>query len=114
MKWDVLREGIAYSIKAMRAVLDSELVCLGDDGRTLFHRLLYRRDWPFFFAFDVLEVEAAHDQGWGVFARDRFVVGVIAGYHANILREPRVRLLAAALTNAMTTSHRRLVVKRHE
>jgi ATP-dependent DNA ligase len=41
----------------MRAVLEGELVCLGDDGRSLFHRLLYRRDWPSFFAFDLLEVD---------------------------------------------------------
>ncbi len=39
------------------AVLDGELVCLGDDGRSLFQRLLFRRDWPFFFAFDLLEVD---------------------------------------------------------
>jgi hypothetical protein len=56
-KWDLLCEEIAHSIKAMRAVLDGELVCLGDDGRALFHRLLYRRDWPSFFAFDLLEVD---------------------------------------------------------
>jgi thioesterase domain-containing protein len=43
----------------------------------------------------------AHDNGWGVFAQGRVDVHVIAGDHGNILREPRVRLLAAALTNAM-------------
>jgi hypothetical protein len=30
----------------------------------------------------------AHDQGWE-FSPDGIAVGVIAGYHANILREPR-------------------------
>jgi len=52
-----LCEGIAHSVKARRAVLDGELVCLGDDGRSLFHRLLFRRDWPCLFAFDLLEVD---------------------------------------------------------
>jgi hypothetical protein len=52
--------------------------------------------------------------GEGEFSHDGIAVGVIAGYHANILREPRGRLLAAPLTNATTTSHRRLAVKRHE
>jgi thioesterase domain-containing protein len=43
-----------------------------------------------------------HDRGWGALAQGRIVdVRVIAGDHANILREPRVRLLAAALTSAM-------------
>jgi hypothetical protein len=48
----------------MRAVLEGELVCLGDDGRSLFHRLLYRSDWPSFFAFHLLEmdVEDLRDQ----------------------------------------------------
>jgi hypothetical protein len=32
-KWDLLCEEIAHSVTAMRAVLDGELVCLGDDGR---------------------------------------------------------------------------------
>jgi bifunctional non-homologous end joining protein LigD len=62
-KWDLLCEEIAHSIKAMRAVLDGELVCLGDDGRALFHRLLYRRDWPSFFAFDLeVDGEGLRDQ----------------------------------------------------
>lgn len=42
----------------------------------------------------------ARDKGWGAFAQDGVDVRVIAGDHANILREPRVRLLAAALTRA--------------
>ena len=32
----------------------SPLVCLDPDGRSNFNRLLYRRDWPFFYAFDLL------------------------------------------------------------
>lgn len=42
-----------------------------------------------------------HDRGWGALAQTSVDVRVIAGDHANILREPRVRLLAAALTSAM-------------
>lgn len=42
-----------------------------------------------------------HDQGWGLLARGPVVVRVIAGAHDNILREPRVRPLAAALTSAI-------------
>jgi thioesterase domain-containing protein len=43
----------------------------------------------------------ARDNGWGAIAQGRVDVRVIAGDHGNILREPRVRLLAEALTNAM-------------
>ena len=33
-KWDVLCEEIAHSVRAMSAVLDGEIVCLGADGRS--------------------------------------------------------------------------------
>jgi ATP-dependent DNA ligase len=38
-------------------VLDGEIVCLDPDGRSNFSNLLFRRDWPYFFAFDLLSVE---------------------------------------------------------
>src|SRR5439155_7966699 len=53
-KWDVLSEEIAHSVRANGAVLDGELVCLDSDGRSNFRKLLFRRDWPYFYAFDVL------------------------------------------------------------
>jgi ATP-dependent DNA ligase len=37
--------------------LDGEVVCLDDDGRPNFHKLLFRREWRFFFAFDLLELD---------------------------------------------------------
>jgi bifunctional non-homologous end joining protein LigD len=38
-----LRE-IAHSVRYRDAILDGELVCLNDDGRSNFHNLLFRRD----------------------------------------------------------------------
>jgi bifunctional non-homologous end joining protein LigD len=38
-------------------VLDGEIVCLGSDGRSLLNRLLFRRDSPYFVAFDVLSID---------------------------------------------------------
>ena len=35
-------------------MLDGEIACLGLDGRSRFNHLLFRRDWPYFLAFDVL------------------------------------------------------------
>jgi ATP-dependent DNA ligase len=34
-----------------------ELVCLDADGRSNFYKLLFRRDWPCFYAFDALSIE---------------------------------------------------------
>ncbi len=34
-----------------------EIVCPDEDGRSNFHKLLFRREWPFFYAFDPLGIE---------------------------------------------------------
>ncbi len=39
------------------AVLDGEICCLAPDGRSNFKHLLFRREWPHFYAFDLLEVD---------------------------------------------------------
>jgi bifunctional non-homologous end joining protein LigD len=39
------------------AILDGEVVCLDKEGRPQFDRLFYRRDQPYFYAFDVLHLE---------------------------------------------------------
>jgi len=44
-------------VRAHNATLDGEFVCLDADGCSNFCELLFRRDWPFFYAFDVLSVE---------------------------------------------------------
>jgi bifunctional non-homologous end joining protein LigD len=44
-------------VRAHDAILDGEIVCLDPDGRSNFKNLLFRREWPFFVAFDVLECE---------------------------------------------------------
>lgn len=52
-----LAEELAHSARVNDAVLDGEIVCLDPDGRSNFHKLLFRREWPYFWAFDLL----AHD-----------------------------------------------------
>jgi len=56
-KFKLLAEEIAHSIRAHDAVLDGEIVCLDIDGRSNFHKLLFRREWPYFCAFDLLSVD---------------------------------------------------------
>ena len=34
-------------------MLDGEIVCLDAQGLSDFHGLLFRREWPYFFAFDL-------------------------------------------------------------
>ena len=52
-----LGEELTHSIGCRSAVLDGEIVCLGADGRSLFAPLLFRRDWPYFVAFDLLAMD---------------------------------------------------------
>ncbi len=48
---------IAHSIRSDSAILDGEIVCLDADGKSNFHKLLFRREWPHFFAFDLLKLD---------------------------------------------------------
>ena len=57
LQWPQLAEEIAHAARARRAVLDGEVVCLGPDGRSDFHALLFRRRRPVFYAFDLLSLE---------------------------------------------------------
>ena len=45
-QFPMLNEELAHAVRAPSCVLDGEIVCLAHDGRSLFHRLLFRRDWP--------------------------------------------------------------------
>ena len=55
--WPYLNVEIAHSIRCDSAILDGEIVCFDTDGRSNFHKFLFRRDWPYFCAFDVVEVD---------------------------------------------------------
>ena len=45
---------IAQHLDVENAILDGELVCLDDEGRSLFYPLLFRRQQPCLYAFDLL------------------------------------------------------------
>ncbi len=56
-KFTILAEEIAHSIRAYRAVIDGEIVCLNAEGKANFYDLLFRRRWPHFVVFDLLSFE---------------------------------------------------------
>jgi bifunctional non-homologous end joining protein LigD len=51
--WPYLEVELAHAVRCESATLDGEVCCLDDDARSNFHKLLLRREWPFFFAFDL-------------------------------------------------------------
>jgi len=54
--WPMLAVELAHAVRCESAILDGEVCCLDDDGRSNFHKLLFRREWPFFCAFDLLQL----------------------------------------------------------
>jgi bifunctional non-homologous end joining protein LigD len=48
---------LAHALRRDSAILDGEVVCLDEDGRSDFKKPLFRREWPFFFAFDLFELD---------------------------------------------------------
>src|SRR5947209_1469233 len=55
-----LREDIRSFVAVENAIVDGEIVCLSDDGHPQFYELLHRRTEPFFFAFDLLYLNAVN------------------------------------------------------
>ncbi|SRR5258708_34880169 len=47
-------KAVLANLKAADAILDGEIVCLDGDGYSQFNQLLYRRQEPAFYAFDLL------------------------------------------------------------
>jgi bifunctional non-homologous end joining protein LigD len=48
-----LRDNLA-KLNVKDAIIDGEIVCLDDEGRSIFNELLFRRGHPTFYAFDLL------------------------------------------------------------
>ena len=59
-QWPYLERELAHTVKARHAVLDGEVLCLRPDGSSDFTALMFRREWPVFYAFDLLELDG-HD-----------------------------------------------------
>jgi bifunctional non-homologous end joining protein LigD len=69
--WPQLWEELAHAAKAHDAVIDGEIVCLDAGGRSNFKSLLFRREWPYFYAFDLLAVDGEDLREWPLAERKR-------------------------------------------
>jgi bifunctional non-homologous end joining protein LigD len=66
-------------------VLDGEICCLEPDGRTHFNKLLFRREWPFFYAFDVLSIEGEALTGLPLLERKRRLLDIMPTIECRLL-----------------------------
>lgn len=83
-QWDVLCEAMAHAVRFDSAILDGEIVCLDDDGRPNFHQLLFRRDWPFFYAFDLIELDGMDLRRLPLIHRKRLLKGIMPSVESRV------------------------------
>ncbi len=102
-KWSLLCEEIAHSIRASDAVLDGELVCLDADGRSDFHRLLFRREWPLFYAFDLLRVDGEDLRACPLAFRKRRLRAIMPTVDSRLLYVDHLERRGRALFRAACT-----------
>jgi bifunctional non-homologous end joining protein LigD len=100
-KWDLLREEIAHAVRASSAVLDGELVCLGPDGRSDFYSLMFRRDWPYFCAFDLLMVDGRDLRGRPLLERKATLRRIMPGAASRLFCMDHVVKRGRALFDAV-------------
>lgn len=83
--WPQLKEEIAHSVRAADAVIDGEVCCLEPDGRSNFKNLLFRREWPYFYAFDLLAVNGRDLRALPLLERKRLLVEVLPRIESRVL-----------------------------
>ena len=76
---------VAHAVRAHSCVLDGEICCLGPDGRTHFNKRLFRREWPFFYAFDVLSIEGEDMTGLPLLERKRRLLRIMPFLECRLL-----------------------------
>src|SRR6059036_1811207 len=76
-QWPQLSKEVAHAIRARHAVLDGEVVCLRPDGLSDFYSLMFRRELPYFYAFDLLELDGEDLRARPLLERKRRLAKII-------------------------------------
>jgi bifunctional non-homologous end joining protein LigD len=84
-QWPQLGEEIAHAVRTHSCVLDGEICCLEPDGGTNFKTLLFRREWPYFYAFDVLSIDRADVTGLPLLERKRRLLRIMPTIETRLL-----------------------------
>jgi hypothetical protein len=72
-------------VRCKSAVLDGEICCVDPDGRTNSNRLLFYRDWPFLYAFDVLVLNGRDMRSLPLTERKRRLAGIMPTVASRVL-----------------------------
>ena len=65
--------------------MDGEICCLQADGRSEFNDLLFRREWPYFYAFDLLSVEGEDLRALPLLERKRRLARIMPKIETRLL-----------------------------
>jgi bifunctional non-homologous end joining protein LigD len=82
--WPYLCEELAHAVRCRSAVLDGEIVCLEPDGRSHFYDLMFRREWPYFMAFDLLALDGKDLRGKRLSQRKRLLASIMPRVESRI------------------------------
>lgn len=83
--WPQLTEETAHAVRCRSAVIDGEICCLEPDGRTHFKNLLFRREWPYFYAFDLLMLDGKDLRGLPLLERKRRLLSIMPAVECRVL-----------------------------
>ena len=80
--------------------LHGEICCLDSDGRTNFKKPLFRREWPHFYAFDVLSIEGEDLTGLPLLDRKRRLLGIMPIVESRLLSLDHIHVRGSDLFRA--------------
>ena len=83
--WPYLAEEIAHAVRAHSAILDGEIACLAPDGSSRFYDLLFRREWPYFLAFDVRFIDGEDLRGLTLVQRKRRLARIMPRIESRLM-----------------------------
>jgi ATP-dependent DNA ligase len=90
-----LAEWIARNLRVESAVIDGEIACLNDDGRSVFIDLLYRKRQCVYIAFDVLFLDGKDLRTWPLLVRKAGLKKVLRRKRSRILTSIKSKVTVA-------------------
>ena len=96
-EFEPLAAAVAKSVRAECAVLDGEIVCVDEHGRSQFYELMARRCQPCFFAFDLLWVDGEDVRGHSLLERKARLRSLVPDGDARLLYVDHVEEHGVAL-----------------
>ncbi len=72
-------------MRCRSALLDGEICCLLPDGRSDFYPLMFRRQQPYFYAFDLLSLNGRHLTDAALLERKRLLLQILPAAESRVL-----------------------------